>query len=192
VLVLVLALSGCASSNSEDGTFGIPRDASEALKIANANGFDWEVGVLEDGIVSSSEYEEAYDRFIECAVSLGYVFDQPKYMDPVEGLVWRSLGAYEGVGEAPEEEEMACENRREIIEAPYALNNPKRMDPRLLAGFQQCLDKNGIAYEGTEVSYNDFTKDLSEEEFMSGPRMTCLQETAVELFPDLLAVSVSR
>src|SRR5690606_25515976 len=57
VAALVMTLSACGAS-SDDG--GPPLDATnvaEALAVAQAEGLEWEVGVLEDGTVTAGEYE---------------------------------------------------------------------------------------------------------------------------------------
>jgi hypothetical protein len=190
--VVLWGIAGCASSDAPEGSVWTPSSISEARLIAEENGLEWEIDVLRDGRISASEYEEGYDRYMKCNRDLGYVFDKPKYLDPIEGQVWRSIGAYEGVGEAPEPDMVACENRLSVIETPYVLTTPKRMDPKLLARFRECLDEAGIAYGGNELNYNDFTEDLSDQEFGSGPEWNCLVESTRETFPDVIAFGVGR
>jgi hypothetical protein len=202
VAALVTVLSGCGGSSasgndvsSDDAALPLVFSVSEALAVAKAHGLDWEVGVLQDGTITAGEYEDAYDRYMQCEYDLGYVPGVPKYLDPVSGTRWVSLEPYRG----PEDpDEMAvimyrkCTAPRGLIEDPYLATTPQRMDARLLARFKECLDSKGISYEGDEVNYNEFTDGLSDAEFASGPHFDCLVEAKRDVYPDAIGISVSR
>lgn len=191
VIGSLFALAACSSS--DEGSYSsTPATVTAALDTAISVGFEWEVGVLEDGVITADEYEEAYDRFMKCVSDLGYVFDGDRYLDPVDGQQWHVMGTYLGPGEAPEEDMRACDDRLSLIETPYVITTPKRMDPRLLTRFKQCLDKAGLAYSNNEVNYNDFTEDLSDMEFAYGPYFDCLAESVEDIYPNVVGVGVGR
>jgi hypothetical protein len=186
-----LVLVGCSSPAPK--TYDtLPQTVAAALATAQSQGFKWEVSILKDGTITSDEYEQAYDRYLQCAANLGYVVDHPKYLDPVNGLQWESVSTYRGTGKAPDAKVRDCENRLGLIETPYVLLTPKRMDPRLLVGFRKCLDDNHLPYTGKEVNYNEFVANRPAAEFGHGPYMDCLFKTVYALFPDAIGVSVSR
>jgi hypothetical protein len=83
-----LSIVGCSSGVQQGGVWN-PAGVDEALTIAKANDLKWEIGILNDGNISATEYEEGYDRFMSCVKKLGYVFDKPKYLDPISGQMWR-------------------------------------------------------------------------------------------------------
>jgi hypothetical protein len=201
MVAVAAALSGCGGSSPGDGSsqgddaFPIAFSVSEALASAKAHGLDWEVGVLQDGAITAGEYEDAYDRYVQCEYDLGYVPGVPKYLDPVSGTRWVSLEPYGGP-EDPDKMaeilEQKCDGPLSLIETPYLATTPERMDARLLARFKECLDTKGIAYEGDEVNYNEFTKDLSDAEFASGPHFDCLVEAKQDVYPEAIGVMVGR
>ena len=92
------------------------------------------------------------------------------------------------------EDMAACDERIFLVETPFVLTTPKRMDPQLLAKFRECLDANGVTYSGDEVNFNEFTAELSDSEFRNGDSSlsTCLVDSAFELYPDLISVGVGR
>lgn len=125
---------------------------------------------------------------------MGYVFDKPKYLDPVEGQRWQALGTFRGAGEPPQDAIALCEERIAIIESPYTLSTPKRMDPQLMAKFRECLDEAGISYRGDEVTFNDFTAEVGDEAYVDSgsPYTSCLVDSAFALYPDLISVGFGR
>jgi hypothetical protein len=66
------------------------------------------------------------------------------------------------------------------------------MDPKILAQFEQCLDGKGLPYQADAVSYNEITKDLTNEQFANGPYMDCLKSSALAVYPNLMFVGVGR
>jgi len=196
VTALLVVLSGCGGSSSAEGdALPLTSSVSEALAAAESHGLDWEVGVLQDGTITAGEYEDAYDRYVQCLYDLGFVPGIPKYLDPISGTQWRSLESYEGT-EDPDEMadtmDRECVGPLSLVETPYLSTTPQRMDPRLLVRFKECLDAEGIAYEGDEVNYNEFTEELSDHDFAFGPHFDCLQESMRDVFPDAIGGGVSR
>jgi hypothetical protein len=193
LVLAALVTSGCSATSaySSAGTVWDPSTVADALVIAKAQHFSWEVGVLQDGRITAAEYEQAFGRFMDCASKLGYVFKEPKYLDPVEGQLWRSVGTYEGPGKAPSAREQACENRLGLIQDPYVLTTPKRMDPKLLAAFEVCLDGKGVHYKSTDTNFNDFAGNHNSA-YTSGPYMDCLDSSMKQVFPNVTAYGVGR
>lgn len=191
-----LVLAGCTTSASGGSSgFFAGSTATEASAFAQANGFDWEVGVLDDGRISAGEYEQAYDRYMKCQEDLGYVFDKPKILDPVGGLQWQAISVFRGTGEPPLlQEDHPCYVKIFLIEDLYLSTSTERMDPTLLAALKACLDDKGVPYRGDEVKFADFTDGLTDAELADEDeqRVSCLIEKATELFPDLLAVNYGR
>jgi hypothetical protein len=195
-LLAVAGLTGCTSGaqTEEPGAGASVASVSDALEVAQDRGFDWEVSITDDGEISPSDYEQAYDRYMQCQNDLGYVFDKPKYLDPVEGQRWQALSIYRGLGNAPMDDIALCEERISLIETPFVLSTPKRMDPQLLGKFRECLDEKGVVYTGEEDNFNDFTTELGDDEYQSdtSPYGACLLESAFALFPDLISVGFGR
>jgi hypothetical protein len=193
LMLAALVTSGCSATpaSSSTGTVWDPSTVAAALVIAKAQHFSWEVGVLQDGRITAAEYEETFDRFTDCASKLGYVFKEPKYLDPVEGQVWRSVGTYEGPGKAPSAREQTCENRLGLIQDPYVLTTPKRMDPKLLAAFEVCLDGKGIRFKSTATNFNDFA-GKNNSAYLSGPYIDCLDSSMKQVFPNVTAFGVGH
>jgi hypothetical protein len=189
-----LGLAGCAVDVSPETGIPVNISVSEALAVAQERGFEWEVSILEDGAISPGDYEQAYDQYMECQRELGYVFDKPRYLDPVEGQRWQALSMYRGAGEPPLEGMGACDERIFLVEHPYVSTSPKRMEAQLLAKFRECLDDKGITYRGDEVSFNDFTTDVDDEQYRDSESTytSCLVDSAYELYPDLIAVGYGR
>lgn len=188
-------LVGCAATASAPGAGDAATvSIAHSLETAQQQGFAWEVSVLDDGVITASEYEQSYDRYMLCQRDLGYEFDAPKYLDPVTGVRWKALSMYHGPGEAPIDDATACDERMFLIELPYAELTPERMAPELLAAFRACLDDNGISYRGDKLNFDDFTRELSDNEYAAeGSEHTrWLVDTAFELYPDLIGVSVGR
>ena len=185
-----LVLAGCAATNAP--LTANPATIAAALADAKAAGLKWEVGVLEDGKITPAENEAAADRFAKCIEKLGYVMDEPKYLDPVNEQQWRVMATYKGAGKAPDDKMNACSDRWSIIETPFVLSTPRRMDPRLLARYRQCLDQEKLPYKGDETSYNDFTKDLNDHDFAYGPYFDCLTVSMKDVFPNVVGVGVGR
>ena len=187
-------LAGC----TEDTSAGPPAvlTVAEAIDVARDKGFEWESAVLEDGTISGGEYEQAYDRYMACQEDLDYVFDKPKVLDPVSGLQWQAIGEWKGTGEPGLlDPNNKCDTRFYLIETPYLQSTPHRMDPVLREAFMSCLDTNGIAYNGDEVSFADFTESLSDAELgeaTSGSHVSCLLDSVKTHFPDVLWVSYGR
>jgi hypothetical protein len=191
-LLIGVCLGLVACSASTQPVKSDPQTVAEALDTAKASGLKWEISVLEDGKITPAENEEAADHFATCVEKLGYVLDEPKYLDPVNGQQWRVMATYQGGGKAPESKMRDCSDRWSVIETPYVMTTSKKMDPRLLARFKQCLDEQNLPYTGNETNYNEFTKDLSDQEFAYGPYFDCLSTSADDVFPDLPGVSVGR
>lgn len=186
---LVIGASACSAPPSDSGVASV----SNTLAVAETRGFEWEVSVLQDGDITSDEYEQAYDRCMDCQRELGYVFDKPKCLDPVEGQRWHALSAYRGAGDPPTDGIGLCEERIFFIEDAYVLLTPKRMDPQLMAKFRECLDEAEINYSGAETNFNDFVSELDDEYIDADSRYTaCLVDSAFELYPDLIAVGYGR
>jgi len=201
-VMLSIALSACSTASSlDDGSRDVSEwsvetgEVSEALEIAKKHHLDWEVGVLEDGIITASEYEDAYDRSMQCYTDLGYVVRIPKYLDPISGLRWRSHQGYEGPRPLEEMEivsDETCWVVLDLIQIPYLHNNPERMDVRLLARFKKCLDEHDLPYKGDEVNYNEFTADLNDHDFAFGPHFDCLTESMEDVYPNAMGGGVGR
>ena len=191
VVGLCFTVAACSTSPSDAYSYA-PTTVNEALNTARSVGFEWEIGILEDGIITAEEYEEAYSLFMKCVSDLSYVFNNERYLDPVNGQQWHINGTYRGPGEAPEGKMRRCDERLSLVETPYVVTTPKRMDGRLLARFQQCLDGAGLAYSGKEVNYNEFTEHLSDMEFGYGPYFDCLSESVEDIYPHVVGVSVGR
>lgn len=187
-------LIGCATDEAAETGSPVVASVSDALAVAQERGFEWEVSILEDGEISPGDYEQAYDRYMNCQRELGYVFDKPKYLDPVEGQRWVALSMYRGAGEAPIEDMAACDERVFLIAEPYVITTPKRMDLPLLAKFRECLDEKGITHRGDEVNFNDFTAEADDDEYISeeSSYTSCLIDAAFELYPDIIAVGYGR
>lgn len=195
-VILVALLSGCVGASSQPDEFlPLTSNVSEALEAAESHGLDWEAGVLKDGTITATEYEDAYDRFRQCLFDLGYTPGIPKYLDPVSGTQWRSLDRYEG-SEDPDEMALVmdkkCVGPLTLIETPYLAGTPQRMDARVLARFRECLDAHDLPYEGNEVNYNEFTEELSDHDFAYGPHFDCLVESVKDVYPDVIGVGVGR
>ena len=188
--IVAISLDACASPEPPRREVSI----ASSLETAREKGYEWEVSVLEDGTISAGEYEQAYDRYMDCQVALGYVFDKPKYLDPVEGQRWQALSEYRGAGDAPLDKMAECDSRIFLIEDPYVVTTPKVMDPQLMAKLRSCLDEKGIPYRGDEVNFNDFTSGLGDDAYRDSdsPYTSCLLDSAFELFPDLISVGYGR
>ncbi|MBX3068241.1 MAG: hypothetical protein KF844_06315 [Cryobacterium sp.] len=189
LVALAFSVTGCSASQSSESEVWLPSSVSEALQIAKDHDLKFETSVLQDGVISSNEFEKAFDQYMDCAGELGYVFE-PKYLDPVEGQLWRSIGTYEGAGEEPINAEQECENRLSLIEAPYVLTTPKRMDPKLLSAFEECLTVKGISFTGNEVNFNDFAEN-DQSTSLGGSKFGCLQESMSKVFPDVVGYGIS-
>ncbi|MCC6376381.1 MAG: hypothetical protein IT191_05120 [Microbacteriaceae bacterium] len=183
-------VSGCSSLSSSEAEVWSPSSIEDALAIAKENGLKWETKVLGDGVITSGEFEDTFDRYMSCAGQLGYVFE-PKYLDPVDGQLWRSIGTYEGVGPEPVEKEQICEKRLGLIEGPYVMTTPKHMDPKLLSAFTSCLESKGIEAKGTEKNFNDFAGD-DRSHYFEGPYVDCLAESMANVFPDVIGYGVGQ
>lgn|GEM_PF-5104812 len=190
---MCLLLTGCGT---EPPPPPVVTTVAEALEVAQDRGFDWEVGILDDGVISAGEYEQAYDRYMKCQEDLDYVFTRPKVLDPVSGLQWQAMAEWRGTGEpALLDPGNECDTRFFLIEPPYLQTNEHRMDPALREAFMTCLDANGIAYTGDERNFDDFTRSLDDAalgDARDGTHVSCLLETVNELFPEVLWVSYGR
>lgn len=194
--LIVVALAGCSAPVPDEQT-ELPTTASiaEALRAAESSGLDWEADVLRDGTITAGEYEDAYDRYMQCLAEQGYVDGVPKYLDPVNGIQWKSLQPYGGTEDLEVMErtmQVECVDPLQLVEVPYLHVTPQRMEGRLLARFRECLDANGLEHAGTEVNYDEFTTGLTDEEFAYGPHFDCLAESVHEVHPDAIGAGVAR
>lgn len=205
ILVTVcMALSGCSGgsdplgdSNDIGGGLVSVLTVAEARIVAEERGYSWESSILQDDVITAGEYEQAYDRFMKCQEDLGWVFDRPKFLSPVNGLQWQALAIdWRGTGDPPTADlEDRCEVPFFLLEFAYLHTTAHRMDPALRSAFVACLDEHGLEHRGDETNFNEFTSHLSDAEYLAdseGTYQYCLTEEAVGMYPELLWISLGR
>ncbi|MEU0488111.1 hypothetical protein ABZ249_02705 [Nocardiopsis sp. NPDC006139] len=179
-LLLTLALSACADGAGEAESPLSPALLTEFEALRERAGTDFEQEVLdraiEEGGVTQEDYEEAFNRYTECAEAAGLRETYTKLPNGLYQLTdWevdadpRDQEAYEAATNAHMETSADCaEGTILLIESAYSLQlgNPEGIeDPRLAA--IQCLEDEGIV-EPDSYTPEEFDEDL-ENVFADAP-----------------------
>ena len=179
-LLLTLALSACSDRDAEAESAlgpGLLREF-ESLRERAATDFEQEVldRAIEDGGITQEDYEEAFNRYTECADAAGLRETYTKLPNGLYQLTeWevdadpRDQEAYEEATNAHMETSADCaEGTILLIESAYSLQlgNPEGIeDPRQAA--IQCLEDEGLV-EPDSYTPDEFDEDL-EDAFSDAP-----------------------
>lgn len=164
IAVLSLALVGACSDGPGSDEVS-PYSAEFENAFANATS-DFERGVLEDGEITSAEYEEAMDNYLACMHDLG-----------VDVTLQASGEMYQYETSTVEEFDLHDADCRRgtvaWIEPLYdgTINNPGNVEVDRAAFAAECLVEAGLAPEG--YSAEELGADLSSG---SGPARTNMDD----------------
>lgn len=188
----VIALAACSAEASDEGSPSVILIASsveEAHSLAQEHKLDWEASILADGTITAVEIEDAHDRFIQCQKNFGMDMKYDKWLDPVDGVTWRSVVTLEDAevsDDLTEDFSATCERPYYLIQDTYATVTPHLMNPDLLVLFQKCLTENGVEFTGTERNIAEFIGDSNWDSAIKGPLGECVDIAIEELDPNMI------
>lgn len=137
-LCVSLCLAGCAESVVADPTAPSGERVAAAYQQASS---DFELDVLEDGEITSEEYDDAMDRFVECMDEAGVTVS----LNDVGGYYTYQVSDSGGF----EAHQSTCrEGTVALIEPIYvdSVINPDALEPS--DAIAACLVRHGVVPEG--------------------------------------------
>lgn len=182
-IFLSLFLTSCAAQ-SPSGPHGPP--TGEQIKqwsVEQAELGNTEVAeALRDGVVTFSEYSEAFDNLRACVEGRGYGIT-----DPILSLAtnthfdfsYDSLGRSHDIAGREVEE---CEWKYwMLVSMIYVDSTPQQMDPGLRAAVDACLQAKGIELDPDAATIWQMVKATGEEEKVN----SCLADESFARTPGL-------
>jgi hypothetical protein len=173
VVGTALVTSGCASQGSEVDS--APATFNDVLRNAEADGSQSQVHALKDKRVTSSELNEAINKYFDCLTKEGLTY-KLNGTNPVDG--WRPLidvnwsGLTDADGMA---KDSACRRKNlEYVEYGFEMLNQDVMEPKLMAGVQECLVKLRVEISGQERNVRDLLPLGGQDEKRANAVQSCI------------------
>ncbi|MDR1189624.1 MAG: hypothetical protein LBK95_19595 [Bifidobacteriaceae bacterium] len=190
-----VALAGSVACSSESGDSA---QVTSAVIIADArdlekNGYAEQAAMLQDGVITAREYQDAFDLMRKCVEDLGMVVDGP-YTNRVDSFSL-SFSFGPGGGEDAEWKDGdtakidECEDRYWIpLDVDYEGSHVGRMDPLLREAMAECLPREGFKVSGDELTLQDFVGEQGVTDEGLTPRAEavaeCVRTEGMRLYPE--------
>ncbi|MPV48472.1 hypothetical protein GCG21_00295 [Pseudactinotalea sp. HY160] len=154
------------------------------LAEAEASGAgEAQLAAMSDGVVTTTEYEDALDRYLQCTALHGIEHSDP-VLNPVNNLIY----TFTETSWVYDDEELAeltlgCRVQELVyLELGYRYSEPASMDEALLDGARECLQQSGWEFTGDERNFDDLVA-VGGEGSQDGVT-DCLVPVWLELYPE--------
>lgn len=189
VLFACLFLTACGSEEPS-------RDQGRELVIKAAQsqrdyGREDIARLLDDGVLSESDFNRSFDELKQCYEERGYQVKDP-VVNPADGLTLLFEVVNSGrTAEVAQKDALDCSDPHEQLGAIYTSVNPQVMDEAVRKQALSCIeDRGGVVYEEA-ANFEEMVGDPSEDG--GEQRRTaaqCVLESVVELYPDIPMLTV--
>jgi hypothetical protein len=153
-------------------------------------GFGEQAAMLEDGMITADEHQEAFDLLRRCLEDGGEGIAAGPYVNPLDGLTYEFLiDPGENIEDpiAQGELEIACEERFfTTLNYDYGRSHEPRMDPVLHGALTECLAEKGFETSGEEKTVKDFAGGAAAEAGSERDLVVtdCIHSEVARLYPD--------
>lgn len=186
----LLLLAGCAAEPP------VQDDRALVLALAEVErdaGHEEQAALLEDGVASAEDYDEAFRLMRGCMEEGGVTLTEP-VVSPADGL--RYIWDFDANGLAPEaidELQLECESVYwTSVSAAYPDTHAHVMDEPLRLAAIECLRAEGYELSGEERNFVELAGDPEAD---GGVRREaaadCVFREAHELYPELPSLSLT-
>lgn len=187
-LLLLLGLSACGA---QQAPVAGPLSSEQIVALSETEaeaGNTEQAEILRDGTVTSEEHDRAFQLVRSCYESFGYSIVGPE-VSPIDGYSY----SYAIDAAGYEEESVwtnleGCETRywQSVVRA-YGSTREAVMDPALLRATQDCLAAQDQNLPDAVQNLRDIMEanGVDQEDALS-----CVSDNAVDLYPDLPALSL--
>lgn len=183
----------CGCTLQQDASVSRDPLSSEQVKALGAEeravGHLEQAEALEDGIVTSQEYDLAFDRLASCLNLRGFTVTSP-VVSPVDGVAYEFSSDF---GTRDLDSALAdlddCETTHwRSVSMAYELSREPVMDPTLVEASTRCLKEQGYTPNGDERNVADLVRSIGEEE--DSIVIDCVHGEAIRLYPELPSLVV--
>lgn len=188
VAVLCLTLAGCSTEQPANSVLN-SADVQAIGQQLREQGLDYQASVLEDGVVTTEEYETAFDDLRSCVEKNGIRIDGPE-INPLTGKTFEFEYDIAGLSDATSETILeGCETPYwGELSGIYYDTVQKEPDQQLLRRITACMSSAGLEVtEGTQDFWALFDRY---DEKSASIASDCATTSVEELFPDLIAFSL--
>ncbi|MDR1189623.1 MAG: hypothetical protein LBK95_19590 [Bifidobacteriaceae bacterium] len=156
-------MSGCSGDGSEDSVLVTSAMIRDDAKELETSGYAEQAAMLENGVITAAEYQQAFDSLRKCVEGNDMVIRGP-WADPLDGFSLDFTTSPAGGDDAefePDDPRFEisdeCENRYWFpLSVDYERSRSGQMDPVLRDGIGQCMGRLGFEMSGDEVTVQDF------------------------------------
>lgn len=191
LLLALVLVSGC-ESNAPNVIEPTRPDLEEILAAARGSGYDLTVSILDDGVVTSAEYDVAFEHFEECVLGEGLGFENLG-TNPVDSLTYVYSIEFGDMREA-EAAALAeeCQKRfHDDVTAWYIYTVEPSMDPDMREFVYECMEERGQSVSRTEENFADLVADQLNSQERIDVATECIIEAMRAVHPEIPYVFIA-
>ena len=190
-VLIAAGLTACSGGQAPAGAGG-KLDSEQIKSLAKDEaeaGHAEQAGILEDGVVTTDELDQAFQLVRQCYESHGYTVNGPT-INPIDGFSYSySINAAGYEENSVWENLEACETKYwRSVNRAYGSAQEAVMDPPLLSAARECLAKENQDVNESARNLADIIKSNGVDQETA---LNCVSDAAVELYPDLPAINLN-
>lgn len=190
----LVALAGAACSAPADEEAGFTaEDVKQAAQRELDEGHEEAAAMLEDGVVTQAEYQQAVENVAECVTEGGLIMSEP-VLNPIDNQRLLFTVDWNGIdGEVAEPLVTGCQTTYQgAVETYYTATNEASMDQALVPRVRECMVEEGFDVEQGAADVRAFVGPTQDEDTSRRDvAVECISTAVREVFPDLPNVSIA-
>lgn len=190
ILATVAILAGCSAVSQ--AVVGPRARVLSLADQARALGATSTAELLSDGEITDTEFQEATTTFQSCFRDHGIELGDPM-ISPVDSVTreWKYPDPLPSVSESATKVMNVCSEAWGLASAAYTATHVSVMDPALMKYVSLCMTDQGYSISPKASKVADLVgKPESDGGAQRSAAERCIQNGAMQLFPDLTSITV--
>lgn len=190
--VVSAVIGGCHAAPTSDGPVRVLeyQSVADLEADARAHGWDTQVALLADGVVTAADYAQAIDDTRACAEARANGITEPA-LSPIDNLTWEFAFP---IGALPEDQVWAISDECSqqhlwSVQTAYVATHDAVMDDDIRMATLACMADLGHEIVGDVRNAREMAERIDHER--EPDLADCIGDSAVRLRPDLASVGVS-